>query len=191
MIDVWPFSSLRSSSNDAEPIASYRGHTAAVTSLAVSATHIYSGSLDTSIRVWKVPPPSQDLYSVHDPSTCESTLVGHTDAVWDVALVGGKLVSASADGTIKVWDVEKEGTPLVGSWGYEGSGKEAEEKRPKRVPVSVATVGSEEKVVAVGWDNCVVKVYDLASGEELKQFECGESYSGRYHQLKSKERHAH
>lgn len=50
----------------AEPQITYRGHTAGITSLQVTSSHIYSGSLDGTINIWKIPPKNQDPYAPVD-----------------------------------------------------------------------------------------------------------------------------
>lgn len=54
------------------------------------------------------PIPTQTPLSQQKTITLSNTLFGHTDAVWAVALTqdGQTLVSASADKTIKVWNLE-------------------------------------------------------------------------------------
>lgn len=167
----------------------FRGHSSAVTSVVFSPTRdvLYSGSLDASVRVWKVPAASKhSLYSPHDPSLNVATLVGHTDGVWDLAIVGASgervLVSASADGTVKVWDAELESTPLLLSWGYEGLEKddagdlETPDESARVVPTSVCAVGSDDTLVAVSYTNSIVKLFQARSGKEVLKFESDESY---------------
>ncbi|KAK0567467.1 1,2-dihydroxy-3-keto-5-methylthiopentene dioxygenase [Tilletia horrida] len=105
------------------PIVTFRGHTEPVTSLTVSPPlrnvvgeltsqrRIYSGSLDSSIRVWSAPDPTNGSTEAYPPveHTVElGSLVGHTDAVWDLALFAhlGSLVSVAADGMVKIWNVD-------------------------------------------------------------------------------------
>lgn len=170
----------------------FRGHTAAVTSLAVAQTGvIFSGSLDATIRVWQTPPPNYDTYSSYDPSMTLETLVGHTDGVWDVALLPsrtheeGYLVSASADGTIKVWDssplyaATKQGYSLLRTWTYAGTegATEHDKKGSQPIPVSVAPYHPDYKNVLVGFSNGVVRAYELDSGKAVLTF--GETEDGK------------
>ena len=90
---------------------------------------LFSASLDSTIRVWSLPPASADPYAPYDASRAVQLLEGHTDAVWDLVMlppspagsssasgtggaVGGakkgkaKLVSVGADKTLKVWERE-------------------------------------------------------------------------------------
>ncbi|SPC62739.1 related to STRIATIN [Ustilago sp. UG-2017b] len=98
---------------DSQPLVTFRGHSAAVTSLAVSPNkrRFYSGSLDSSIRVWQLPDRNVEAYPPFEKSIELGCLVGHTQAVWDVALLPdrsdeeGRLASVSADATVKVWSV--------------------------------------------------------------------------------------
>ncbi|WWC70438.1 uncharacterized protein I206_104389 [Kwoniella pini CBS 10737] len=105
----------KSSAHEIEPLVTYRGHTAPITSVVVSKalSTIFSASLDSTIRVWKLPSIHHDPYSNYDSTTSIQTLEGHTDSIWDLVLlpsretnnkqVEEKLVSASSDGTIKIW----------------------------------------------------------------------------------------
>ena len=52
---------------------------------------IVSGSDDNTIKVWD------------ENGVCVSTLVGHTNWVTSVCVMGDKIVSGSEDNTIKVW----------------------------------------------------------------------------------------
>lgn len=57
-------------------------------------THVVSGSLDTSIRVWDV-----------ETGTCKHTLMGHQSLTSGMELRDNILVSGNADSTVKVWDI--------------------------------------------------------------------------------------
>lgn len=53
------------------------------------------------------------------------TYVGHTDAIWDISLSPENhqtnlLASASADGTIKIWDTQSNTNLLKSSWTFDG-----------------------------------------------------------------------
>lgn len=94
----------------------YRGHTAAITFVTASPElkQVFSASLDSTIRIWKLLPHDHDPYSSYDPSLSIQKLVGHTEAIWDLCLLPNqspgpsthRLVSASADGTVKIWTSE-------------------------------------------------------------------------------------
>lgn len=173
----------------------FRGHTAAVTSLAVAQTSvIFSGSMDATIRAWQTPPPSHDTYASYDPSMTLDTLVGHTDSVWDIALLPsreheeGYLVSASADGTVKVWDTlpmysnDKKGYSLIRTWKYAGMDGAETSKEDDSIPMSVAPYHPDYQNVLVGFNNGVVKAYNLLTGKAVMTFgaeEDGESRGSR------------
>jgi len=71
-------------------------HTNSLTSIAAAARapRMVTGSLDKSVRLW-------DL----DRHECLGTYVGHTDRVLDadISLDGERIVSASSDGTARLW----------------------------------------------------------------------------------------
>lgn len=113
---------------EVEPQLTFRGHSAAITRLIISPSKqlIYSASLDSTVRVWSLPPPSHTTYAPFDASRLKGELIGHTDAVWDLALVRdeSRLISCGAEGCVKVWDVAsagtREGARLRVSWMYGG-----------------------------------------------------------------------
>jgi striatin 1/3/4 len=166
--------------NEVEPQTTFRGHTAPVTSLAVSSKGmVFSGSLDATIRVWRVPSAQHETYSAYDPSLTVDSLIGHTDGVWDVALLPsrgdpeGFLVSAGADGAVKVWDATKadingKGYPLLRTWTYDGadSGSASSDVEP----VSIAPYFPDLQNVLIGYNNGVVKAFSLATGKVIKTF---------------------
>ncbi|WWC61639.1 uncharacterized protein I303_104223 [Kwoniella dejecticola CBS 10117] len=114
-VDEGSVMNQKPSAHEIEPLVTYRGHTAPITSIAISTalSSIFSASLDSTIRVWKLPSIHHDPYSNYDASSSLQTLEGHTDSIWDLVLlpsrevngkkVEEKLVSASSDGTIKIW----------------------------------------------------------------------------------------
>ncbi|XP_044947638.1 zinc finger CCCH domain-containing protein 17-like, partial [Hordeum vulgare subsp. vulgare] len=83
---------------NSEPVAILAGHDSHVISLAVSATRLYSGSLDKTIRVW-------DLKNLQ----CVQTLSQHKAAITSVLCWGQKLLSCSLDKTVKVWAASESG----------------------------------------------------------------------------------
>ena len=73
------------------------GHTDTVTGLCAVGQHsVASCSNDGSVRVWDT-----------TDGTCVKVLHEHTGPVIGVCTVDGKLASASADGTIIIWDLQK------------------------------------------------------------------------------------
>ncbi|MBL9006853.1 MAG: CHAT domain-containing protein [Myxococcales bacterium] len=83
-----------------------RGHTAAVTAVAVSSDgkKIATGSKDQTARIWNA-----------DGSGVPVVLKGHDDAVTAIALSpdGKRLATGSQDKTLRVWNVDGSGTPLL------------------------------------------------------------------------------
>ncbi|KAG8768877.1 hypothetical protein FRC15_004886 [Serendipita sp. 397] len=157
-----------------EPQVTLRGHSEAVTSIAIAPHrgYLYSGSLDSTIRVWLIPPPQHSTYSPYEPLTAQKELIGHTDAVWGLALLreGSLLVSCSADGTVKVWDVTSIPGALRLTWGYNGVGVDSASGSDEKDVIGATTVEAIKtnlKWVAVGYNDGVVKIFDVETGKEV------------------------
>jgi WD40 repeat protein len=83
--------------SDREQLRTLIGHTDCISALVIGTQgRLYSGSFDTTIRVWSVA-----------NGTHLSTLEGHTDMV-DTVVVGldGTVYSGSSDTTIRVWSAD-------------------------------------------------------------------------------------
>lgn len=96
----------KSAGLDVEPLYTFRGHTGPVLCLAMGAARseeCYSGGLDGTVRVWNLPPPNADPYDPYEPSVAGPVLLDHSDAVWSLASSAGRVLSASADGTVRLW----------------------------------------------------------------------------------------
>lgn len=178
-------SSAARPSTEIEPQLTLRGHSAAVTRLVYSASKglIYSASLDSSIRIWALPTPSHTTYAPYDESRMRGELVGHTDAVWDLALLRDEntLVSCGAEGSVKVWDVSASsgGGLLRLSWGFNGL-EGQDEAHDGDVPgaTSIEALKTDLKKLAVAFQNAVVKIFDVENGRELLRLPSDTTYDG-------------
>ncbi|KAH0830276.1 WD40-repeat-containing domain protein [Lanmaoa asiatica] len=171
---------------ESEPQLTLRGHSAAITRLVHSPTRqlLYSASLDSSIRVWALPLPSHTTYAPYDESSYRGEFIGHTDAVWDLALVRDEstLVSCGAEGAVKVWDVSGPGaSPLRLSWGYSGlerEGTDGEDEKDGPGATAVEAIKTDLKKVAVAYQNAVVKIFDIETGKEVSRLATDGTYDG-------------
>ncbi|XP_061536169.1 striatin-like isoform X1 [Phycodurus eques] len=93
---------------DVEPIYTFRAHSGAVLCLTMSGSgeQCFSGGVDGTIQSWNVPSHNSDPYDSYELSVLRGALCGHADAVWSVAYsaVHHRLLSCSADGTIRLWN---------------------------------------------------------------------------------------
>ncbi|KAF8184970.1 WD40-repeat-containing domain protein [Mycena galopus ATCC 62051] len=180
-------SSASRPTTEIEPQLTLRGHSAAITRLihAPSKQLLYSASLDSSIRVWALPSISHTTYAPYDETRARGELIGHTDAVWDLALVRDEstLISCGAEGTVKVWDVSgpSGGGSLKLTWGWVGL-ESADEQQQEDADAPGATAVEALKVdlkkVAVAYQNAVVKIFDIENGKELSRLPTDISYDG-------------
>ncbi|NXK59855.1 STRN protein, partial [Sylvietta virens] len=97
----------KSASLDVEPIYTFRAHNGPVLCVVMSSNgeQCYSGGTDGLIHGWNTTNPNIDPYDSYDPSVLRGAFVGHTDAVWGLVYSGAhqRLLSCSADGTIRLW----------------------------------------------------------------------------------------
>lgn len=165
-----------------EPQLTLRGHSAPITRLvhAPSKHLLYSASMDSSIRVWALPPASHTTYAPYDATRARGELIGHTDAVWDLALVRDEstLISCGAEGSVKVWDVSgpSGGGSLRLSWSYDGldtpgEGELSADNGDVPGATAVEAMKTDLKKVAVAYQNVVIKIFDIETGKELMKLE--------------------
>ncbi|TCD68234.1 hypothetical protein EIP91_011303 [Steccherinum ochraceum] len=158
---------------DVEPQLTLRGHSAAITRLvhAPSKQLLYSASLDSSIRVWALPSQSHTTYAPYDATRARGELIGHTDAVWDLALVRDEstLISCGAEGMVKVWDVSgpSGGGSLRLSWLYDGVEGQQDEGADTPGATAVEAIKTDLKKVAVAYQNASIKIFDIETGKEV------------------------
>ncbi|KAI8641506.1 WD40-repeat-containing domain protein [Parasitella parasitica] len=163
----------KGSHEEADPSITFRGHTNVVTAVAISASQnrVYSASLDSSIRVWKLPGEERGPFSPVDPSMNEATYIGHTDAIWDFKLSpdnyhSNLLASASADGTVKIWDTQTSGNLLKSSWTFDGISTEGALK-DKVAPTSLDFCQTDIHKIAVSFANAKIRLYDVETGQVI------------------------
>ena len=163
---------------EVEPQLTLRGHSAPITRLvhAPSKNLLYSASMDSSIRVWALPPAMHTTYVPYDATRARGELIGHTDAVWDLTLVRDEntLISCGAEGSVQVWDVSgpSGGGSLRLSWSYDGLDNTAEGELSADngdVPgaSAVEAIKTDLKKVAVAYQNAVIKIFDIETGKEV------------------------
>ncbi|MGH0137444.1 UNVERIFIED_CONTAM: hypothetical protein FKN15_078486 [Acipenser sinensis] len=158
-------SSKKNVALDVEPIYTFRAHSGAVLSLAMgdNGDCCYSGGLDGSVRCWKIPELNVDPYDNYDPSIENSVLAGHTDAVWGLAFSPAlhRLVSCSADGTIRIWDTSE--TPACLSV--------FNKDKEHGIPTSVAFVNSDPTQGVVSYRGGETLLYDLNTEQSILELE--------------------
>ncbi|CEP14043.1 hypothetical protein [Parasitella parasitica] len=176
----------KGSHEEADPSITFRGHTNVVTAVAISASQnrVYSSSLDSSIRVWKLPGEDRGPFSPVDPSMNEATYIGHTDAIWDFKLSpdnynSNLLASASADGTVKIWDTQTSGNLLKSSLTFDGISTEDVLKN-KVAPTSLDFCHTDMHKIAVSFANAKIRLYDIETGQIIMTLKGSNDSYGKY-----------
>lgn len=115
---------------------------------------LYTGGADGAINIW-------------DAATMlkRGTLSGHVGAILDVQLSrdGKRLASASADGTVRLWDLGSGGEPAV----IVHAPVEAVEGPTRPVAAHTASFSPDGRRIATGGDDGVVRVWDARTGALL------------------------
>lgn len=105
-----------------------------------------------------------NIYNLEDPSIPIYTVVAHNEIINSIDGVAGQsigcgapeLVTGSRDGSVKVWDPRQKSRPVAVM-----EPKEGEERRDCWTVAFGNSYNSEERVVAAGYDNGDVKMFDL------------------------------
>ena len=149
---------------------------------------LFSASIDATIRVWSLPSANRTTYAPFEASTgvARATLVGHTDAVWDIGLVRNEttLVSCGGDGAVKVWDVSSVvedgsgGGYLKLSWGYYGvtDGSGVETDKNGLGATTLDPIKTDLRMVAVAFRDAIVKLFEIETGLECGKLNSNISY---------------
>uniref|UniRef100_A0A7E4W249 Striatin domain-containing protein n=1 Tax=Panagrellus redivivus TaxID=6233 RepID=A0A7E4W249_PANRE len=151
---------------DVEPVYTFRGHKSAILSIDMSPTgdQLYTAGLDGVICCWQVPSINIDVHGLYDPSVLLMTLRGHTDAIWSVNYHSStnRLLSASADGTIKVWDL---------STSDESEYLLRTIENNDLIPRSLDIVSTEPTQIVVAYTGGTAAIIDIETGSVVLNFE--------------------
>ncbi|XP_028177892.1 striatin-3 isoform X2 [Ostrinia nubilalis] len=156
----------KSAGLDVEPLYTFRAHTAPVLCLAMGAPRseeCFSGGLDGTIRVWNLPAPTADPYDPYDPAVQGPVLRDHTDAVWSLAASHGRLLSASADGTARVW-APRAPRPLLATL--------RDDQLPAALAPAAADFADAASRAAVVYRDGSLLLYDLETAQAVLRVSC-------------------
>ncbi|KAM3963718.1 connector of kinase to AP-1 isoform 2-T2 [Aphomia sociella] len=160
----------KSAGLDVEPLYTFRAHTAPVLCLAMGAPRseeCFSGGLDSTIRVWNLPPPTADPYDPYDPAVQGPVLREHTDAVWSLSAAHGRLLSASADGTARLW-APRAARPLLATLRDDAPASPASAP-PAPAAADFADAGAR---AAVAYRDGTLLLYDLETAQAVLRVSC-------------------
>nr|PNR57693.1 hypothetical protein PHYPA_004687 [Physcomitrium patens] len=151
---------FNAATNQFEPAASMSGHTGPVVTLMLIANRLYSGSMDSTIRVWEFA-----------TLQCVQALEGHTNVVMDLLCWDSFLLSCSLDGTIKIWSVNSSGQlELTFSHPEE---ENQSDSRNITLAGALKMCGCTDKagkpVLLCSYNDNIVRLYDLPTFTERGQ----------------------
>lgn len=164
----------KSASLDVEPLYTFRGHNGPVLCLAMSTKgeQCYSGGMDGMVNCWNLPSPNIDPYDNYDADVLKGPFEGHTDAVWSLSVnhTKGNFLSASADGTVKLWSPQAK-TPLLNTFTAEAADSN---------PTSVDFIRDELDKIVAAYQNSNCIIYDTETKKVLLRFEAQQEVSGNF-----------
>ncbi|CEF70346.1 Striatin-3 [Strongyloides ratti] len=153
-------------SSDLDPVYTFRGHRAPILSMDMSATgeQCFTADLNGVICVWNVPQISCEINEIYDPSVLSETFTGHTDAIWGLTYQSSsnRLISSSADKTIKIWDIGADGDALV---------QEYSEVLNGQVACTIDVVAAEPHHIVAGFCNQDASIFDIETGQFVLKFD--------------------
>lgn len=98
-------------------------------------------------------------------------LEGHTNCIWSLAVPGTQqplLASASADGTVKIWDTRLQSrSPLRASVKYP--------EEAGRVTPTCVSWDWEGRGIIIGWENAVIEMWDIERGAAVSKLVANET----------------
>ena len=116
--------------------------------------HLAAGDFQGKLSVYDLEDPSIPVYTAN----AHSTIINSIDGVAGQSIGCGapELVTGSRDGSVKVWDLRQKGRPVAVMEPEQG-----EDHRDCWTVTFGNSYNSEERVVAAGYDNGDVKMFDL------------------------------
>ncbi|KAL3985424.1 WD domain G-beta repeat family protein [Acanthocheilonema viteae] len=162
----------QSTVTELEPTYTFRGHNGPILSMDMSPTGdmCYTGGFDGVVCCWSVPSVNTDIYEPYDSKILCEKLKGHTSAIWSVAFHSSdnRLVSASADGTIKLWEPGNTDA-LIKSFGA---------ALPNIKPTSVDFVSTEPQQLLAAYTLSYASIIDIETGCNVLSFDFGGEDAG-------------
>ncbi|XP_069625252.1 striatin isoform X3 [Ranitomeya imitator] len=155
----------KSASLDVEPIYTFRAHRGPVLCVVMSnnGEQCYSGGTDGVIQSWNTPNPNVDPYDSYDPSVLRGAFEGHTDAIWGLvySAVHQRLLSAAADGTIRVWNA-LEAAPALSIFN---------DNQELGIPSSVDLVSSDPAHMVSSFDSGHTSIFNMETRQKVLTLE--------------------
>ncbi|PKK22417.1 striatin, calmodulin binding protein, transcript variant X4 [Columba livia] len=151
----------KSASLDVEPIYTFRAHNGPVLCVVMSSNgeQCYSGGTDGLIHGWNITNPNIDPYDSYDPSVLRGAFVGHTDAVWGLVYSGvhQRLLSCSADGTIRLWKAT-EIAPALSIFN---------DNQEMGIPSSVDLVSSDPSLMVASFNSGHTSIFNMETRQRV------------------------
>jgi WD40 repeat protein len=144
--------------NTFETSRTFQGHESRIWSVAFSSNgkKLATGSDDKTIKIWD-----------SETSQCLQTFQGQVDRVWSLAFSndGKSLANGSEDGFVRIWDLSSDNSNNLFS-----NSKAIYKTFLERTNwIWSITFSKDDKSIATGSDDKVVKIWNISNGECLKE----------------------
>ncbi|MEE6475078.1 hypothetical protein FKM82_010612 [Ascaphus truei] len=155
----------KSTSLDVEPIYTFRAHRGPVLCVVMgnNGEQCYSGGTDGLIQSWNTPNPNVDPYDSYEPTVMRGAFEGHTDSVWGLVYSAAhqRLLSASADGTIRVWNAA-EVSPALSIFN---------DNQELGIPSSVDLVSSDPAHMVASFNSGHTSIFNMETRQKVLTLE--------------------
>ncbi|KAE8601676.1 hypothetical protein XENTR_v10013759 [Xenopus tropicalis] len=155
----------KSTSLDIEPIYTFRAHRGPVLCVVMSSNgeQCYSGGTDGVIQSWNTPNSNVDPYDSYDPTVLRGAYEGHSDSIWGLvySAVHQRLLSASADGTIRIWNAA-EVSPALSTFN---------ENQELGIPSSVDLVSCDPAHLVASFNSGHTSIFNMETHQKVLTLE--------------------
>ncbi|KAJ6239716.1 connector of kinase to ap-1 [Anaeramoeba flamelloides] len=165
------------SDGELHPITTFRGHTGPIFKVLMDSERgiCFSAGADGLIRLWNLPNLDLDLEQLYEQFPKSqlnlnekqiSSDIGHDDAIWDLDLNSNlnKLLSASADATIKLWDMEKD---FINQQDYLFPNLSGFENQ---IPTTAQFLRNDPTKIIAGYTSPVTVLFDVETSKIISSF---------------------
>uniref|UniRef100_A0AC35U8H8 WD_REPEATS_REGION domain-containing protein n=1 Tax=Rhabditophanes sp. KR3021 TaxID=114890 RepID=A0AC35U8H8_9BILA len=154
-------------------------HKCSILSMDMSSTgeQFFTADLNGIICVWNVPSSNAEAHENYDPQILAEKFNGHSNAIWGLCYQSSsnRLISASADKTLKIWELGSGSDALIHTYTETDIGS----------PLTIDMVAAEPQQIVAGYKNQCAFIFDIEVGRTVLQFESNPDDEGQISKILS------